>query len=151
MTKSPAIEIDNKIGGLELTESDFPALLSLKHSREENLTDGVKKVVQSKELESFLELFAKELNNNPSLANQNVLAGLGFTLWNDRLKSASLVKLNMIRKNVVFPNSEMATFPTVFTLANYGKENLKYKRYSCLLYTSPSPRDATLSRMPSSA
>ena len=26
-----------------------------------------------------------------------------------------------------------------------------YKIYSCLLYTSPSPRDATLSRMPSSA
>ena len=26
-----------------------------------------------------------------------------------------------------------------------------YKPYSCLLYTSPSPRDATLSRMPSSA
>ena len=25
------------------------------------------------------------------------------------------------------------------------------KRYDCLLYTSPSPRDATLSRMPSSA
>ena len=24
-------------------------------------------------------------------------------------------------------------------------------RYDCLLYTSPSPRDATLSRMPSSA
>ena len=26
-----------------------------------------------------------------------------------------------------------------------------YLHYSCLLYTSPSPRDATLSRMPSSA
>ena len=26
-----------------------------------------------------------------------------------------------------------------------------YGDYSCLLYTSPSPRDATLSRMPSSA
>ena len=25
------------------------------------------------------------------------------------------------------------------------------KNYGCLLYTSPSPRDATLSRMPSSA
>ena len=25
------------------------------------------------------------------------------------------------------------------------------RRYGCLLYTSPSPRDATLSRMPSSA
>ena len=28
---------------------------------------------------------------------------------------------------------------------------VEYKVYSCLLYTSPSPRDATLSRMPSSA
>ena len=28
---------------------------------------------------------------------------------------------------------------------------LTYKRTACLLYTSPSPRDATLSRMPSSA
>ena len=27
----------------------------------------------------------------------------------------------------------------------------RLKGYSCLLYTSPSPRDATLSRMPSSA
>ena len=26
-----------------------------------------------------------------------------------------------------------------------------FAKYSCLLYTSPSPRDATLSRMPSSA
>ena len=26
-----------------------------------------------------------------------------------------------------------------------------YRMYDCLLYTSPSPRDATLSRMPSSA
>ena len=30
------------------------------------------------------------------------------------------------------------------------QRNTRY-RYSCLLYTSPSPRDATLSRMPSSA
>ena len=28
---------------------------------------------------------------------------------------------------------------------------LKIEDYDCLLYTSPSPRDATLSRMPSSA
>ena len=31
------------------------------------------------------------------------------------------------------------------------KEGLYHQLYSCLLYTSPSPRDATLSRMPSSA
>ena len=30
-------------------------------------------------------------------------------------------------------------------------KQLDSKLYSCLLYTSPSPRDATLSRMPSSA
>ena len=29
--------------------------------------------------------------------------------------------------------------------------DFKYKVKTCLLYTSPSPRDATLSRMPSSA
>ena len=32
-----------------------------------------------------------------------------------------------------------------------GKVFLRLHPYSCLLYTSPSPRDATLSRMPSSA
>ena len=34
---------------------------------------------------------------------------------------------------------------------NYGSAIDKIKSISCLLYTSPSPRDATLSRMPSSA
>ena len=37
---------------------------------------------------------------------------------------------------------------------NFQYDELVYvnsRRYSCLLYTSPSPRDATLSRMPSSA
>ena len=33
----------------------------------------------------------------------------------------------------------------------YGIEDIKSVSQSCLLYTSPSPRDATLSRMPSSA
>ena len=33
----------------------------------------------------------------------------------------------------------------------YPKDTLTNKYYGCLLYTSPSPRDATLSRMPSSA
>ena len=38
--------------------------------------------------------------------------------------------------------------------SNYPPYNIIRKdedTYSCLLYTSPSPRDATLSRMPSSA
>ena len=35
-------------------------------------------------------------------------------------------------------------------LQRYGR-NLEVQALVCLLYTSPSPRDATLSRMPSSA
>ena len=31
------------------------------------------------------------------------------------------------------------------------RKGFKFSTYACLLYTSPSPRDATLSRMPSSA
>ena len=41
---------------------------------------------------------------------------------------------------VVLPNQSVACF-----------HQLEFMRLSCLLYTSPSPRDATLSRMPSSA
>ena len=42
---------------------------------------------------------------------------------------------------------------TVSTLAETVKkvEKIGRKALACLLYTSPSPRDATLSRMPSSA
>ena len=43
--------------------------------------------------------------------------------------------------------------PVVTTLSAFKDklEASKDKLYTCLLYTSPSPRDATLSRMPSSA
>ena len=36
-------------------------------------------------------------------------------------------------------------------MAILDKETVPYLSLPCLLYTSPSPRDATLSRMPSSA
>ena len=36
-------------------------------------------------------------------------------------------------------------------VARLGTEPLAAQSFTCLLYTSPSPRDATLSRMPSSA
>ena len=36
-------------------------------------------------------------------------------------------------------------------LSNEKLQRIPDKHYACLLYTSPSPRDATLSRMPSSA
>ena len=49
------------------------------------------------------------------------------------------------------PHFEYCTMPMTYNmtdaLGNWIGKNLK----GCLLYTSPSPRDATLSRMPSSA
>ena len=37
------------------------------------------------------------------------------------------------------------------TISDIKESEFAYDIYICLLYTSPSPRDATLSRMPSSA
>ena len=56
----------------------------------------------------------------------------------------SIISFRSSLRNVAsrFPDSEFDQF-----VKNKRKEIHKY----CLLYTSPSPRDATLSRMPSSA
>ena len=51
-------------------------------------------------------------------------------------------------------NGAGATFPAPLYnawFASFAKETGSQVNYHCLLYTSPSPRDATLSRMPSSA
>ena len=76
-----------------------------------------------------------------------------------------LCDLESLRKPIGFPTDLsngvpailMANWLNIFGIAYgtvfeslYGLGRLKYKDY-CLLYTSPSPRDATLSRMPSSA
>ena len=48
--------------------------------------------------------------------------------------------------------SSMETGIAKAAKSKFGQENeIKVSINSCLLYTSPSPRDATLSRMPSSA
>ena len=49
--------------------------------------------------------------------------------------------------NIDTPDSGFLTDAMTFE----GGAELEANRFSCLLYTSPSPRDATLSRMPSSA
>ena len=58
-----------------------------------------------------------------------------------------------------WPGGDSATIPAIFAdgLVWGGKVNGEIRvngstyRYGCLLYTSPSPRDRTRSRMPSSA
>ena len=49
-------------------------------------------------------------------------------------------------------NTEQRLFdPSLLKDIKINKVNITDKLLDCLLYTSPSPRDATLSRMPSSA
>ena len=48
----------------------------------------------------------------------------------------------------VHPSGCMQTYWSYWKLPFFGEKDLNL---ICLLYTSPSPRDATLSRMPSSA
>ena len=45
----------------------------------------------------------------------------------------------------------LGLFSLVFVINVTGKGNLAPNSATCLLYTSPSPRDRTRSRMPSSA
>ena len=52
------------------------------------------------------------------------------------------------------PENEHTSFPVVILMETddpQGKAHVVTCVMCCLLYTSPSPRDATLSRMPSSA
>ena len=49
--------------------------------------------------------------------------------------------------NFINPDEGIFTYPTALYSAGHACLDIN----NCLLYTSPSPRDATLSRMPSSA
>ena len=72
----------------------------------------------------------------------------------DDIKAKSLDELREILNSLL---TKIETSPNLENSADdYQKlikvNNLIEKKFqSCLLYTSPSPRDATLSRMPSSA
>ena len=48
-------------------------------------------------------------------------------------------------------NTDTTLLNTGFSLDTWDEHLLAGQTHTCLLYTSPSPRDATLSRMPSSA
>ena len=85
--------------------------------------------------------------------------GLLFKLFLSVLKTETKkLKENNIRLKIV---GDLSAFtPEIIALAKEAESSLQKNtgltlviaaNYGCLLYTSPSPRDATLSRMPSSA
>ena len=54
-----------------------------------------------------------------------------------------------MEKEDIAKSADSSIEPSGFVSQNLSKDGIPNQ--SCLLYTSPSPRDATLSRMPSSA
>ena len=64
-------------------------------------------------------------------------------------KEAQLLRMFCMYKNDILPRSEALT--KIWGEDNYFTARSMDVFVTCLLYTSPSPRDATLSRMPSSA
>ena len=66
-----------------------------------------------------------------------------------RLRRTEAIR-DMVRENHLHP--EDFIYPLFIHEKDFKEEiSAMPGIYSCLLYTSPSPRDATLSRMPSSA
>ena len=84
--------------------------------------------------ENALKEWTKHLNQDPD--NQAAIYGY----------AKSLFKLHRFEECFAFLEKELEKDPNSWVVHKFM---ISY--HSCLLYTSPSPRDATLSRMPSSA
>ena len=104
-------------------------------------------------LESVKEL----LLNNISLNSILVVATSG-TLLTAALMMSSPSKAvqheEVISQNIIIDDYSISEVPTTEINESFtetGDLQESNNKTNCLLYTSPSPRDATLSRMPSSA
>ena len=116
--------------------------------------------------EAFIALYQvtfdeQWLNKAEALANYSLLhffdSESGMFNYTSNLDPPLIARKKEISDNVIpASNSTMARNLYTLGLYSYNQDMLKISKQmlhniSCLLYTSPSPRDATLSRMPSSA
>ena len=118
---------------------------------QKNLDEKIKKLAADiKEKEDIPDNKQSQAN----LFDQKVKAELDLNEANQRITTLELdlesikgKQANLVQDDAVVRNLESEA-----KIARKNYENLEYKfSQACLLYTSPSPRDATLSRMPSSA
>ena len=105
----------------------------------------------------------REWLKKAALVNGTYLLNSPFTFQSMEKHSAYCAMLRLglkVPKTVLVPyKNPLDNVRWAYTSAKYNQpfdldalaEEIGYPLYICLLYTSPSPRDATLSRMPSSA
>ena len=113
-----------------------------------------------------IKIFENDLPQDIDLSGEKVIGidneALGLVLGRDPLtlvqlglesKKFYLIKLN--RDTYSAPNlCKVLSNPKTLYIMHYARQDLLWLKYHlrvCLLYTSPSPRDRTRSRMPSSA
>ena len=99
--------------------------------------------------EQILEQFKKSLTATTKSISQNNLVEINFTKENSSIEG-NLINLpepniESLKKNLTYIRAEADALALEFRFHSKEIHN------SCLLYTSPSPRDRTRSRMPSSA
>ena len=94
--------------------------------------------------ETWENTFKITPNNNSNWLNLNKV-----TSWinNNKAKTSPYKKVNLARLN----NNNTLTCSISTDEINFYITKMKKKAPGCLLYTSPSPRDQVVSRMPSSA
>ena len=110
-----------------------------------------KKLIQKKEqLSNDKNIISDSFRTAPSDAEKKILMNQSKIIDEEvRLLKSSLQKMEDILNNHLLhiPNLPHDTCP----IGESDKDNKLLDKIICLLYTSPSPRDGLLSRMPSSA
>ena len=123
----------------------------MKKVTEDQLWDAYNNLLLSSDIDRVrkllcrYELFNMSLSVPGDIVECGVFKGAGWMYW-----------LKLLR---LFAEGEQKRVVGFDTFGSFANSLLDYEKISaksfvdeaCLLYTSPSPRDATLSRMPSSA
>ena len=95
--------------------------------------------------------FLNEIQRVCAEAEQAVRSGSQHLIITDKNISKDRIALPMILATSAVHSYLVKNNLRTFTSLNVSSLECLDVHYFCLLYTSPSPRDATLSRMPSSA
>ena len=95
------------------------------------------------------------MNNDPRVIVKNlkesIVEGLPFLALLMKRLMVAINKLPHLVQIAIAPIAEQAQAKTAEMILQYESALLQNETLGCLLYTSPSPRDGLLSRMPSSA